>query len=76
MSSASGFGRPFGLRLALWYATSFVIGAAAFAALTYYITAASLARRDQQILQSRLGEYAAVYTRGGLRALTDTVRAE
>jgi signal transduction histidine kinase len=76
MSSASGFGRPFGLRLALWYAASFIIGAAAFAALTYYITAASLAQRDQQILQSRVGEYAAVYSRGGLRALTNTVRAE
>jgi len=76
MFSASGFGRPFGLRLALWYGTLFVLGACALAVLTYYITAASLAQRDQQILQATLGEYAAVYARGGLRALTDTVQAE
>ena len=69
-------GRPFGLRIALWYATLFVLGAAALAALTYSLTAASLTQRDQQLLQAKLGEYAAVYTRGGLRALTQTVRAE
>ena len=30
----------------------------------------------EQILQSKLGEYAVAYSRGGLRALSDTVRAE
>jgi signal transduction histidine kinase len=68
--------RYFGLRLALWYATLFVLGASAIVSLTYYVTAASLAQRDHQILQSKLGEYATVYRRGGLRALTETVRAE
>jgi signal transduction histidine kinase len=60
----------------LWYATVFVLGAIAIVYVTYYVTAASLAQRDHQILQSKLGEYATVYRRGGLRALTDTVRAE
>jgi signal transduction histidine kinase len=68
--------RFFGLRLGLWYATVFVLGAIAIVYVTYYVTAASLAQRDHQILQSKLGEYATVYRRGGLRALTDTVRAE
>lgn len=67
---------PFGLRLALWYATLFILGALAFAVLTYLVTASSLAARDQQILNAKLGEYAAVYARGGTRAVADTVRAE
>ena len=44
--------------------------------LTYWLTAASLTQRDREILGSKLGEYAAVYQRGGLRALTDTVQGE
>jgi len=68
--------RAFGLRLALWYATLFVLGAIAIVLLTYFLTSASLAQRDRQLLQSKLGEYAVVYRRGGLRALTDTVRVE
>jgi len=66
----------FGLRLATWYATLFVAAAIAILYLTYYVTAASLAQRDHQILQSKLGEYATAYRRGGLAELTDTVRAE
>jgi signal transduction histidine kinase len=68
--------RPFGLRLALWYATLFIVGALAIVFLTYYLTSASLAQRDHQILQGKLGDYAAAYLRGGVRVLTATVRAE
>ena len=66
----------FGLRLALWYATLFVIGSIVIVFMTYWLTAASLAQRDRQILESKLGQYAAVYQRGGLGAVADTVRAE
>jgi len=66
----------FGLRLALWYATLFLLGSAVIVLLTYWVTASSLAQRDAQILQSKLGEYAVVYARGGLQALSGTVRAE
>ncbi len=66
----------FGLRLALWYATLFVSGSIVIVFLTYWLTAASLAQRDRQIIQSKLGEYASAYQRGGLGALADTVRAE
>src|SRR5688572_11381478 len=76
MSSSSARPAVFGLRLATWYATLFVLAAIAILYLTYYVTAASLAQRDDQILQSKLGEYATVYRRGGLPALTETVRAE
>src|SRR5258705_9700436 len=65
----------FGLRLALWYATLFIVGALAIVFLTYYVTATSLAQRDQQVIQSKLGAYAAAYSGGGVDALADTLRA-
>jgi signal transduction histidine kinase len=70
------FARTFGLRLALWYATLFVSGAIAIVFVTYYLTAASLAQRDRQIINGKLGDYAAAYLRGGARVLAATVRAE
>jgi signal transduction histidine kinase len=70
------FTRAFGLRLGLWYATLFVFGSMAIVGLTYVLAASSLADRDRQIIQAKLGEYAAVYEQGGIRALEETVRAE
>ena len=67
---------PFGLRVALWYAQVFVVSALAIVLLTYYVTATALRERDQQVLRSKVGEYAAAYERGGFRVLTSTVRAE
>jgi signal transduction histidine kinase len=67
---------PFGLRLALWYAAVFTISALTIVGLTYALTARSLAARDHQILQSKVGEYAAAYARGGFRSLTSVVRSE
>jgi signal transduction histidine kinase len=68
--------RFFGLRLGLWYATLFVVGSLAIVFLTYYLTAASLAQRDQDIIRAKLADYAAAYARGGGRVLAATVRAE
>ncbi len=67
---------PFGLRIGVWYATLFVVGAIAIVFVTYYVTAASLAQRDQQIIAAKLGEYTTAYARGGIDGLADTVRAE
>jgi len=70
------FTRAFGLRIALWYATLFIVGSIAVVFLTYALTAASLAQRDRQLINAKLGEYAAAYGRGGIDQLADTVRAE
>src|SRR5476649_2261920 len=70
------FARTFGLRLALWYSALFVSGALAIVFVTYYLTATSLAARDQQIIKGKLCDYAAAYIRGGVRVLAATVRAE
>jgi signal transduction histidine kinase len=72
----SQFTHAFGLRLALWYAVLFVAGAVAIMWLTYTLTAASLERRDQQIIQAKLAEYATIYQRDGLDSLISTVRTE
>jgi len=76
MSSGRRLVEGFGLRLALWYATLFVTGAILIVYLTYVLTANSLAERDRQIIDQKLGEYATVYARGGLRELAATVQAE
>jgi signal transduction histidine kinase len=70
------FTRTFGLRIALWYATLFIVGAIAIVFLTYVLTATSLAQRDRQLINGKLGQYADVYQRGGIDGLTDVVRAE
>ena len=68
--------RTFGLRIALWYATLFILGSLAIVLLTYVLAATSLAQRDRQIIDQKLGEYAAAYQRGGLDLLASTVSAE
>ena len=70
------FARTFGLRIALWYATLFVVGSMAIVLLTYYLTAQSLLQRDRQLLQGKLGDYTAAYIRGGINVLASTVRIE
>src|SRR5262245_53250176 len=66
----------FGLRIALWYATLFIVGSLVIVWLTYWLMAESLAQRDRQVINGKLGEYASAYDHGGIRALADTVRAE
>ena len=61
--------RPFGLRLALWYAGLFLAGTAGLFALAYALFSRSLASRDQELVRSTLSEYAGVYRTGGLEAL-------
>ena len=68
--------QAFGLRLGLWYATLFVTGAIAIVFATYFLTSASLAQRDRQVINAKVGEYAALYNSGGIASLADTVRAE
>jgi signal transduction histidine kinase len=72
--SSSSLRRP--LALTLWYSTLFVAGSIVIMLVTYALTATILAQRDQQIIENKVGEYATIYARGGLRALAATVQAE
>src|SRR5436190_21675971 len=66
----------YGLRLGVWYATLFIAGSLTIVYLTYVLTSTSLAQRDRQIIDSKLGTYAAAYDDGGLEGLANVVRAE
>ena len=66
----------FGLRLTIWYASLFIASSFVIVLITYLLTSSSLAQRDHEIIQSKLGEYANVYARGGLPALAATVDSE
>lgn len=66
--------RNIGLRLSLWYALIFTASSVALFALTYYLLAAAVQNREREILDGRLKEVAAVYDRGGVRALRDWVQ--
>jgi signal transduction histidine kinase len=66
----------YGLRLGVWYATLFIAGSLTIVLLTYFVTSASLAQRDRQIIDSKLGTYAAAYANGGLDGLAAVVEAE
>jgi signal transduction histidine kinase len=75
-AAVSDLSGRFGLRLAIWYASLFIASSFAVVFITYLLTSSSLAQRDHEIIQGKLGEYATIYARGGLRALTATVDAE
>jgi signal transduction histidine kinase len=77
-SAAERDSRPlvYGLRIGVWYATLFVTGSMAIVTLTYLLASASLAQRDRQLIDSKLGVYATAYDRGGLEDLAATVQAE
>jgi signal transduction histidine kinase len=66
----------YGLRLGVWYATLFIAGSLAIVYLTYVLTSSSLQQRDRQIIDSKLGTYAAAYDNGGIEGLASVVRAE
>jgi signal transduction histidine kinase len=67
--------RSFAFRLSLWYALIFSISAGVLLLLVYYLVAGALQNKDQEIILSRLKEYAAVYAAGGATAL-QTVAAQ
>ncbi|HET7698760.1 MAG TPA: HAMP domain-containing sensor histidine kinase [Vicinamibacterales bacterium] len=68
--------RMLGLRLSLWYVAVFVISTLVLVGLTYALIAASLARRDHDIIRATVREYASRYETGGLLAIQRAVEIE
>jgi heavy metal sensor kinase len=68
--------RSFAFRLSLWYALVFAICAGVLLLLVYYLVATALYRKDQEIIVTKLKEYAAVYAAGGLSALQSVATQE
>ncbi len=68
--------RNIGIRLALWYAFVFALSSIALLMVAYYLLAADVGRKDREVLEARLQEYAAVYNTGGLPALRSAMQHE
>jgi len=65
-----------GLRLTAWYVGIFLTSVAAVGLLAYWLLVISLERRDHDLLQVKLAEYAARYEAGGVSAVSRAVAAE
>ena len=64
----------FTFRLSLGYALLFVLSAAILFSLLYLLLASTLQSKDQEVIEARLRECAAVYDNGGLGALQGLVQ--
>ncbi|HUA64999.1 MAG TPA: HAMP domain-containing sensor histidine kinase [Alphaproteobacteria bacterium] len=65
-----------GFRLGLWYAFVFAFCGVSLLMIAYYLLAGAVGRKDQEVLEARVQEYAAIYENGGLAALRDTLQQE
>src|SRR5829696_350938 len=63
-------------RLSVWYALIFTFGVGGLFSLAYILLTGLVERTDREVLESKLGEYSAIYQAGGFRALEATVRRE
>jgi len=61
--------RSFTFRLSLGYAALFTVSAAVLFGLLYLLLASALQRKDQEVIEARLREYAVAYGNGGLATL-------
>ena len=64
-----GIGRTVTFRLNLWYALIFIFSASLLFLVFYVLLVVGLWRKDREVIEARLKEYAAIYQTGGLRAL-------
>ncbi len=67
--SSSNLLRGFAFRLSLWYALAFALSIAVLLALVYCLAGIAFQRKDREIINAQLKEYATVYQAGGARAL-------
>ena len=73
---SEGFKTALMLRLGLWYAALFAIGAIGLLLFTYALLGRALAAQDRDVLASTLSRYAAEYGRSGLVGLRRLVDAD
>src|SRR5438105_5274499 len=63
----------FSVRLSLWYTSVFTVSAAVLFLLAYFLLASALQRKDREVIESHLNEYAEIYQRAGLSALQNWI---
>ena len=59
----------FSFRLNLWYASMFILSALFLFFAAYFLLGTALQRKDREVIESRLKEYAAIYQSSGVSAL-------
>ena len=59
----------FSFRLNLWYASIFILSALLLFWAAYLLLGTALQRKDREVIESRLNEYAAIYQNNGISAL-------
>ncbi len=69
----SQFSRTISFRLNAWYASIFILSAAALFVLLYALLSVEVDRKEREVIVARLKEYATVYRTGGLPALRNWV---
>ncbi|MEJ0000200.1 MAG: HAMP domain-containing sensor histidine kinase [Verrucomicrobiota bacterium] len=67
------FSRTLSLQLSLGYAGIFTGSALLLFVLLYYLLGAAINQKDEDLVESRLREYQAVYEQGGVPALRDWI---
>src|SRR3954454_5569636 len=67
------FGRTISFRLNLWYASIFILSAGALFLFLYFLVAAAIERKDREVIEATLKEYATVYESGGVPALRNRI---
>ncbi|MEP6664513.1 MAG: hypothetical protein ABJC04_12705, partial [Verrucomicrobiota bacterium] len=63
------FHRTLSFRLSIWYALVFTASVAALFFISYFLLSASIERKDREIVEARVREYAAIYQSGGVNGL-------
>jgi signal transduction histidine kinase len=71
--TVGGLWHSFAIRLSLWFAAVFTASAVILFALLYFLLGSFLEQSEQEVIQARLKECAAVYESRGLPALSDLV---
>ena len=67
------FGRSVSFRLNVWYASIFTASAAFLFLLLYLMLSVAIVRKDREIIEARLKEFAAIYRTGGWRGLQNWI---
>jgi signal transduction histidine kinase len=68
--------RNVGVRLSLWFALVFMMSSVILLAFAYYLLAAAISSKDQEVLHARWTTAATIYMSGGVNALRTWVKAQ
>src|SRR5438093_9652167 len=67
-------GGAFSVRLSLWYTSIFIFSASVLFLLVYLLLTSAVQRKDRELIESHLKEYAVIYQSGGVPALQNWIR--